>query len=152
MGRIDVLDLVTEHFDTPRFRRFVKLVYDLSVDVGSLLERFIEFDLSDLATQCRLGKLGDRKHVIPDSVGGALGVKHFEVQDAVHPHLHVVTRDADLFRDVQGRLFQRVAVADGIDKRDQNVEPRIERSGVLSKPLDNILALLWDDHGCPWQE
>ena len=54
VGRIDVLDLVTEHFDAPRFRRFVKLVYDLSVDVGSLLERFIEFDLSDLATQRRL--------------------------------------------------------------------------------------------------
>ena len=68
-----------------------------------------------------LSKLGDRKHVIPDAVGGALCVKHFEVQDAVHPHLHVVTRDADLFRDVQGRLFQRVAVADGIDKRDQNM-------------------------------
>lgn len=57
MGRSYVLDLVTQHFDTPRVRRLVQFANDMSVDIRPLLKGPILFYLSELAAERGLGKL-----------------------------------------------------------------------------------------------
>ena len=54
----------------------------------------------------------DGEDVVGDAVRGALRVQHLEIQHAVHLHLHVVARDADLRRDIERHFLQRVLVAD----------------------------------------
>ncbi len=127
LRRLDVLDLVAQHLDAPGFRRLVHCVDHLGVDGAAFLERAVQIDLAHLASQRGLRQLRDGEHVVRDAVGGALGVEHLEVQDAVHAHLDVVARDADLRGDVERLLLERVPVADDVDERHQDVEAGVER-------------------------
>lgn len=61
--------------------------------------------------------------------------------------LDVVPRDADLLRDVIGRLLQRMPVADGVEERHQHVKARPQGSPVLPEPLHDVGALLRHDDG-----
>ena len=143
--RRDVLDLVAQHLHAPRLRRLVELADDLRVDVGPLLERLVQIDLADLAAQRRLRELADREHVVGDAVRRALRIQHLQVEDAVDADLHVVARDADLRRDVDGDLLERVAVADDIDERQQHVKARAQRAVKPAEALDDVRALLRHD-------
>ena len=87
----------------------------------------------------------DREDVVRDAVRRPLGVEHLQVQDAVHAHLHVVARDADLRRDVDGLLLERVPVADDVDERHEEMEAGVERRVVASEALDDVGALLRHD-------
>ena len=145
--RCDVLDLVAQHLDAPRLGRLVELVHHLEVDVRALLEGAVELDLADLAAQRRLRELGDREEIVRHAVGGPLGIHHLQVEDAVDVHLDVVLRDADLLRDIEGILLERVAVADPVDEGEEDVEARVERGPVAAEPLDHERALLRHDDG-----
>ena len=103
----------------------------------ALLEGAVEVDLADLAAQRRLGELRDREHVVGDAVRGAFGVEHLEVEHAVDLHLDVVARDADLRGDVGGGFLQRVAIADDVDERNEDVETGAERGVEAAQPLDD---------------
>ena len=48
-------------------------------------------------------------------------------------HLHVVARDADLRRDIERHLLQRVLVADDVDERHQDVEAGVERTRIAAR-------------------
>jgi hypothetical protein len=117
--------------------------------VHPLLEGAVEVDLADLAPERGLRELADREKIVGDAVRRALGVHHLQVEHAVDVHLHVVLRDADLLRDVEGGLLQRVAVADRVDEREKDVEPGVERRAVAAEPLDDERALLRDDDRGP---
>src|SRR5690606_15293628 len=67
--------------------------------------------------------------------------------------LHVVLRNTDLLRNIDRHFFQRVPIADLVDERHQNMEPRAERLAVPPEAFDDIGALLrhddsglYDDH------
>ena len=74
------------------------------------------------------------------------GFEHLEVEHAVHADLHVVAGDADLRRDVDGDFLERVAVADAVDERHQDVEAGVQRAAVAAEPLDDVGALLRHDN------
>jgi hypothetical protein len=78
---------------------------------------------------------------------GELGVQHLQIQHAVDVDLHVVARDADLFRNFDRGFLQRALVGDPLDERHQDVEPRRQRLRVLAEPLDDVGALLRNDGG-----
>src|SRR5581483_5084021 len=141
------LDLIAEDLDPPRLGRLVELVHDLEVDVRALLERPVELDLPDLAAERRLGELGDREEIVGHAVRGALRIHDLQVEDPVDVYLDVVLRDADLLRDIDRALLQRVPIADRIDERQEDVEPRVQRRAVAPEPFDDERALLRDDHG-----
>ena len=61
--------------------------------------------------------------------------------------LDVVLRDADLFRDIDRHLFERVLVGDPLNKRDQDVKPGFEGPAVFAEVLDDEGLLLRDDRG-----
>ena len=143
--RRDVLDLVAQHLHAPGLGRLVELLHDLQVDVHALFERLVEVDLADLAAQRRLRQLRDGEDVVGDAVRRALRVEDLEIQDAVHAHLHVVARDADLRRDVDRRFLQRMPVADDVEERNQDVKPGMQHAGKPAEPLDDVRALLRDD-------
>jgi len=110
--------------------------------VHAFLERPVEVDLADLAPERRLRELTDREEEVADAVRRSLGVHHFHVEDAVHVHLDVVLRDADLLRNVGCRLLQRMAVADRVEERDQHVEAGFERRAIAPESLDDEGTLL----------
>src|SRR6185503_11540502 len=146
--RLDVLDLVAQHLDAPRLRCLVELADDRDVDGRALLERAIQIDLADIAAKRRLRELRDGEDVVRDSIRGALRVQDLEIQDAVDTHLHVVARNTDLLRNVDGPLLQRMLVADDVDERHQDVEARVERGVVAPEPLHHERTLLrHDDRG-----
>ena len=76
----------------------------------------------------------------------APGFKHLQIEHTVHPHLHVVARDADLRRDVDRLFLQRVAIADDIDERDEDVEAGLQHAGKSSETLDDERVLLRHHH------
>ena len=146
-GRRDVLDLVAQHLHAPRLGRLVELADDLRVDVGALLERSVQIDLADFASQRRLCKLGNGEQIVRDAVGRPLRIQHLEIQHAIDANLHVVARNADLRRNVEGDLLQRVAVADDVDERQQHVKAGVQDAVKPSEPLDDVRALLRNDDG-----
>ena len=141
-GRVDVLDLVAEHLDAPGVGRLVEFLHHPQIDVASLLERLVQFDLADLATQRRLRELGDGEQVFPDSIGSLAGVHHLQVEHAVHADLDVVRGDTDLLLDVDGLFLEGVAVGDAFEERDENVESRRQRSRVPAQVFDDVGVLL----------
>ena len=92
-------------------------------------------------------KLGKGEMIVADPIGGTLGIEHLEVEDAVDCHLHVITRDADLFRDVDGGFFERMFISDPVDEWQENMKPRIQRVGILAESLDHVGTLLGHDDG-----
>jgi hypothetical protein len=94
--RRDVLDLVPQHFHAPRLGRLVELLHDLQVDVRRSSKGLVQIDLADLAAQVGLRELRNREDIVGDPVRRALWIEHFQVQNPVHAHLHVVAGDADL--------------------------------------------------------
>src|SRR6185503_13017794 len=146
LRRRDVLDLVAHDFDAPGLGGFVQFADDLRVDVGALLKGAVEFDLAELAAQRGLRQLGDAEGIVADAVGCALGVQDFQVEHTVHRHLNVVAGDANLWRDVDGLLLERVLVANDVEKRDQDMKSRAQRAAILAQALDDVGALLRHHH------
>jgi hypothetical protein len=145
LRRVDVLDLVAEHFHAPRFRGFVDFADDHQIDVCALLERAIELDLADLAAQVGLRQLRDREGVVRDTVRRPCWIEDFEIEHSVHGDLNVVARDADLLGNVHGHFLERVLVTDRVEERPEDVEARLERGGILAQPLHHPGVLLRND-------
>ncbi len=144
---IDVLDLVAKHLNAPRVGSLVELHDHRGVDRAALLKRAIEVDFSDLAPQGRLGELADGKDVVADSVGGALGVEYFQVENPVHAYLNVVPGDTDLLLDVDRALLEVVLICDPLNERDEDMEPGLYRFPVLTQVFHDVRALL-RNHDC----
>src|SRR4029453_13209871 len=113
----------------------------------ALFEGAVQLDLADLAAQGGLSELRDRKAVIRDAVGSFAGVEHLEIKHAVNPHLHIVPRDADLLRDIDGFLLQVVLVGDALHERHEDMEARMNGAAVAPEIFDDIGALLRNDRG-----
>src|ERR1700730_14896745 len=69
-------------------------------------------------------------------------VEHLHVQNAVHTHLDVVARDADLLGDVDRDFLEAVPVGDLLDEGDENVKYGLQRAAVLAQILDHERTLL----------
>jgi hypothetical protein len=152
LGRREILDLVAQHLYAPGERGLVDGVDDLAVDDVALLESLVQFELADHAAQRRLRKLRDRDDVVRRAVARLLGVRHLEIQDAVHLKLRVVARDANLAGDIERHFLQAVLVRDVVDEGDQEVQARRERGVKAPEPLDDPRVLLRHDLDRPRDE
>src|SRR5262249_46378280 len=111
------------------------------------LERAIEIDLADLATERRLRELDDRELVARDAVRRLAGVQDLQIENAVDPDLHVVLGDADLLRDIDRVFLEAVLVGDALDEGQEDVNPRLQRAAVFAEIFDDVRALLRHDGG-----
>ena len=74
-------------------------------------------------------------------------IQHLHVEHRIDAHLHVVARDADLFRDVDRDFLEAVPVGHSLDEWNQNVEAGLQRAAVLAQILDDVGALLRHHRG-----
>ena len=71
-----------------------------------------------------------------------------EVDDAVHGKLGVVAGDADLAGNVQRHFFERVAVGDAVNERNQDVQTGGQRVVKSAEAFNDVNFLLrHDDKG-----
>ena len=143
--RRQILDLVAQHLDAPVRRRCIERTDDGRVDLVALLERAVELHSPDDASQRRLRQLGDREHVVRRAIRCEPWIGHLKINDAVDLQLRVVPRDADLRRHVERNFAEIVAIRDPVDKRHDEVEPRLQHCVKFSPALDHPRALLWHD-------
>ena len=92
-----------------------------------------------------MGKLGDRHDVVTGAVGSEFRVGDLEVDDAVNGKLGVVAGNTDLAGNVQRHFFQRVAVGDAVNERNQNVQTGGQRVVKSAEAFNDVNFLLWHD-------
>ena len=142
MRRVDILDLVAKHFHSPRIRRLVEFRHNILVNRAALLERAIKIDLANLGSQRSLGQLRDGEHIVADSIGSTLRVKHLQVQNAVNANLYIIPCDADLLGNVSRLFFQCVLVGNLVEKRPKQMESGVECLAELAQSFDHVCVLL----------
>ena len=108
----------------PAFNRRVLIQDGLQthVQLAPLAQQFIELRFTQNTAKRGLSQLRDREAEISDAVGGEMRIEHLHVQHGVHPHLHVVAGDANLFRDVDRDFLETVPVGYLLEERYQDVK------------------------------
>ena len=82
-GRRQVFDFVTQYLHAPVQSRFINGAYHRTVDEITFFERFIEFHLTDHASERGLRELRDSDHVVARAVACARGISHLEKEHAI---------------------------------------------------------------------
>lgn len=121
--RRQILNFITEDFHAPGLSGFVYRLNNSCVDLFAFLERFIERHRADDASERSLGKLCNGHHEVGCSVAGKFRIGDLEVEDTVHLQLSVVFGNADLARCIHWNFFERLAIGNAVDNRNDEIRP-----------------------------
>ncbi len=94
LGRVDLADLHALDADTPLVGGFVEFFPDSGVDFAPLVQRVVQFHVTQHGTEGRLSEVGDGTLVVIDFEERLLRVHHLDVDDGVGGHRRVVAGDS----------------------------------------------------------
>jgi hypothetical protein len=137
LWRLNILEFVSEHVNSPLDSGFVKRALNLNVKVVALFECAIEVEKSDLRAHARLGQERHGSDGVGYSVGSLVGISDFVVQDSVDLDFDVVFGDGGLGVDVEHVFLQVVHVGYLFKDWDFEAETGARLAGVATEALDD---------------
>jgi len=143
--RRQILNFITQNLHAPGLGGFVHGLDDSSVDLFTFFERFVERHRTDNASERCLRKLCNGHHKVGRSVAGKFRIGDLKVEDAVHLQLSVVFGNADLARCVHRNFFERLAIGNAIDNRNDEIQARLKHGVKFSESFDDPGFLLRND-------
>ena len=95
-----------------------------------------------------MGELGNRHDVVAGAVGSEFRIGYLEIDNAVNGKLGVVAGDTNLAGNVQRHFFERVAVGNAVNERNQDVQTGGQRVVKSAEAFNDVNFLLrHDDKG-----